>query len=152
MIPNFCPHCNNLWLKRTLWCLLMMQIYPDSILIFMQRINGFRIFYAFFSQNCICWTLFGTLTIIFNVFKDIFGKIIESRYISICRIIDKSIDIGRRLPQIINDFRELSAKLLISKMAGELSLSIIFFKWIFFLLLPLIVHPYCWEELQTELN
>ena len=49
------------------------------------------------------------------------GKIIESRYIGIWPIIDKIIDIGRRLPQIIGDFGELSAKLLISKMAGKLS-------------------------------
>ena len=89
----------------------MMQIYPDSILIFLQRINGFR-------KIAFVWNF----DLIFNVFEDIFGKIIESRYISICRIIDKSIDIGQRLRQIINDFRELSAKLLISKMAGELSL------------------------------
>ena len=58
---------NKLWLKRTLWCLLTMQIYPDSILIFLQGINGVCIFDASFSQNCICWILFGTLTIIFNV-------------------------------------------------------------------------------------
>ena len=80
-----------------------------------------RIFDAFFFQNCICWILFGTLTIIFDVLDEIIGKIIESRYIGICPIIDKIIDIGRRLPQIIGDFRDLSAKLSISKMTGELS-------------------------------
>jgi len=58
---------------------------------------------------------------IFNVLEEIIGKIIESRYIAICPIIDKIIDIGRRLPQIIGDFRELSAKLSISKITGELS-------------------------------
>ena len=65
--------------------------------------------------------MFGTLTIIFDVLEEIIGKIIESRYISICPIIDKIIDISRRLPQIIGDFRDLSAKLSISKMTGELS-------------------------------
>ena len=80
-----------------------------------------RIFDAFFLQNCICWILFGTLTIIFDVLDEIIGKIIESRYIGICPIIDKIIDIGQRLPQIIGDFRDLSAKLSISKMTGELS-------------------------------
>ena len=69
-----------------------------------------RIFDAFFFQNCICWILFGTLTIIFDVLDEIIGKIIESRYIGICPIIDKIIDIGQRLPQFIGDFKELSAK------------------------------------------
>ena len=81
----------------------------------------FRIFDAFFLQNCICWILFGPLTIIFDVLEEIIGKVIESRYIGICPIIHKIIDIGRRLPQIIGDFRELSAKLLISRMTEELS-------------------------------
>ena len=58
---------------------------------------------------------------IFDVFEEIIGKIIESRYFGICPIIEKIIDIGRRLTQIIGDFRELSAKLSISKMTGELS-------------------------------
>ena len=80
-----------------------------------------RIFDASFLKNCICWILFGTLTIIFDVLDEIIRKIIESRYIGICPIIDKIIDIGRRLPQIIGDFRDLSAKLSISKMTGELS-------------------------------
>ena len=53
--------------------------------------------------------------------EEIIGKIIESRYIAICPIIDKIIDIGRRVPQIIGDFRELSAKLSISKITEELS-------------------------------
>ena len=95
-----------------------------------------RIFDAFFLQNCICWILFGTLTIIFDVLDEIIGKIIESRYIGICPIIDKIIDIGRRLPQIIGDFRELSAKLLISRMTEELSKIYSYRKkW-------LTVHPY----------
>ena len=80
-----------------------------------------RIFDAFFLQNCICWILFGTLTIIFDVLDEIIRKIIESRYFGICPIIEKIIDIGRRLPQIIGDFRELSAKLSLSKMTEELS-------------------------------
>ena len=121
---------NKLWLKRTLWCLLTMQIYPDSILIFLQGINGVCIFDASFSQNCICWILFGTLTIIFNVVEDFFGKVIESRYFSICICI-------QRPAQIISNFRKLLAKLLISKMAGDLSLSI-FFK----LILLLAPSPY----------
>ena len=36
-------------------------------------------------------------------------------------IIDKTINIGRKIPQIIDNLKELSAKLLIPKMAGELS-------------------------------
>ena len=61
------------------------------------------------------------MTIIFDVLEEVIGKIIESRYIGICLIIDKIIDIGRKIPQIIGEFRELSAKLLISKITGELS-------------------------------
>ena len=53
--------------------------------------------------------------------EEIIGKIIESRYIAICSIIDKIIDISQRLPQIIGDFRGLSAKLSISKITGKLS-------------------------------
>ena len=95
-----------------------------------------RIFDAFFLQNCICWILFGTLTIIFDVLEEIIGKIIESRYIGICQIIGKIIDIGRRLPQIIGDCRELSAKLSISKISGKLSKNYRYRKiW-------LIAHPY----------
>ena len=73
-----------------------------------------RIFDSSFLKNCICWILFGTLTIIFDVLEEIIGKVIENRYIGIFPIIDKIIDISRRLPQIIGDFRELSAKLSIS--------------------------------------
>ena len=58
---------------------------------------------------------------IFDVLEESIGKIIESRYIGICPITDKIIDIGRRLPKIIGDLRALSAKLSISKMTGELS-------------------------------
>ena len=96
----------------------------------------FRIFDAFFLQNCICWILYATLTMIFDDLEEIIGKIIESRYIGICPIIDKIIDIGRRLPHIIGDFRELSAKLSISKMTRELSKIYCYRKkW-------LIAHPY----------
>ena len=79
--------------------------------------------------------MFGTLTIIFDVLDEIIGKIIESRYIGICPIIDKIIDIGGRLPQIIGIFRELSAKLSISKITGELSKIYRYRK-------KLIAHPY----------
>ena len=80
--------------------------------------------------------MFGILTIIFDVLEEIIGKIIESRYIAICPIIDKIIDIGRRVPQIIGDFRELSAKLSISKITEELSKIYRYRKkW-------LIAHPY----------
>ena len=61
------------------------------------------------------------MTVIFDVLDEIIGKIIESRYIGICPIIDKINDIDRRLPQIIGDFRDLSAKLSLSKMTEELS-------------------------------
>ena len=95
-----------------------------------------RIFDAFFLQTYVCWILFGTLTIIFDILEETIEKIIESRYIGICPIIDKIIDIGRRLPQIIGDFRDLSAKLSISKMTGELSKIYRYRKkW-------LIAHPY----------
>ena len=72
---------------------------------------------------------------IFDVLEEIIGKIIENRYISIFPIIDKIIDISRRLPQIISDFRELSAKFSISKMTGELSKIYRYRK-------KLIAHPY----------
>ena len=65
--------------------------------------------------------MFGTLTIIFDVLEEFIGNIIENRYIGTFLIIDKIIDISRRLPQIIGDFRELSAKLSISKMTEKLS-------------------------------
>ena len=57
---------------------------------------------------------------IFDVLEENIGKIIESRYIGICPIIEKIMAIGRRLPQIISDIRESSAKLSISTMTGEL--------------------------------
>ena len=38
--------------------------------------------------------------------KTIIGKIIKSRYIGIFPIINKIIDIGRRLPQIIGDLKD----------------------------------------------
>ena len=41
---------NKLWLKRTLWCLLTMQIYPDSILIFLQGINGLHFWRILFAK------------------------------------------------------------------------------------------------------
>ena len=78
---------------------------------------------------------------IFDVLEENIGKIIESRYIGICPIIGKIIDIGQRLPQIIGDFRDLSAKLSISKMTGELSKIYRYQKkW-------LIAHPKVWEVL-----
>ena len=70
---------------------------------------------------------------IFDVLEENIGKIIESRYIDICPIINKIIDTSPRLPQIIGDFRDLSAKLSISKMTGELSKIIVIEK---FYLLP----------------
>ena len=98
-----------------------MKIYPDSILIILQRINVFahswRILYAKWHLLNFVWSF----DYIFDVLDKIIGKIIESRYIGICPFIDKIIDIGRRLPQIIGNFRDLSAKLSISKMTGELS-------------------------------
>ena len=104
-----------------IWVTFSSHVYPDSILISFHIINGFSHFDAFFLQSCICWILFGTLSIIFDGLDEIIGKIIESRYISICPIIDKIIDIDGRLPQIISDFRDLSAKLSLSKMTEELS-------------------------------
>ena len=113
-----------------------MQIYPDSILIILQRINVFahfwRILYAKWHLLNFVWSF----DYIFDVLDKIIGKIIESRYIGICPIIDKIIDIGRRLPQIIGNFRDLSAKLSISKMTGELS-KIYRYRKIW-----LIAHPY----------
>ena len=81
----------------------------------------FRIFDAFSFAKLHLLNFFGTLAIIFDVLEEIIGKIIESRYFAICPIIDKFIDIGQRLPQIIGKFSDLSAKLSISKMTGELS-------------------------------
>ena len=50
-------------------------------------------------------------------------KIIESRYIGHFQIIGQIIDIDLVLPQIIGDFKELSAKLSISKFEGKLLIS-----------------------------
>ena len=72
-------------------------------------------------QNCIWWHWFGTLTVIFDVLEEIIRKSNESWYIGIFPIINKIIDIPRRLPQIIGDLKELSARLLTSKMTGKLS-------------------------------
>ena len=49
------------------------------------------------------------------------GKIIESQYIDIFPIINKILDIGRRLSQIIGDLKELLARLSISKWQENLS-------------------------------
>ena len=65
--------------------------------------------------------MFGTLTIIFDVLEEIIVKVIENRYIGIFPIINKIINIGRRLPRMIGDLKELSAKLSILKMTAELS-------------------------------
>ena len=48
-------------------------------------------------------------------------KVIESRYIGHFLIIGQIIVIDFTLPQIISDFKELSAKLSISKIYGKLS-------------------------------
>ena len=48
-------------------------------------------------------------------------KIIEIRYIGIFLIIGKIIDIDIRHPKFIGDLKELSTKLSISKMMGDLS-------------------------------
>ena len=53
---------------------------------------------------------------IFDALEEFIRKIIESQYIDIFPIINKILDIGRRLPQIIGDLKELSTKLLIKKM------------------------------------
>ena len=61
------------------------------------------------------------LILIFGFFEEIIEKIIESRYIGHFLIIGQIIDIDLILPQIIGDFKELSAKLSISKFEGKLS-------------------------------
>ena len=118
---NFCTFSQWTVIKRTQWCLLTMQIYPDSILIILQRFNDFAHFLRLLFAKLHLLIFFGTLTMIFDVLDEITGKIIGSRYIGICPIIEKIIDIGWRLPQIIGIFRELSEKLSISKMTEELS-------------------------------
>ena len=76
--------------------------------------------------------LFNAIFCLFNailclfVAKPDFGenlskKIIESRYIGHFLIIGQIIDIDLILPQIIGDFKELSAKLSISEFEGKLS-------------------------------
>ena len=62
-----------------------------------------RIIVALFLQNCICWILFGTLTIIFDVLEEIVWKIIESRYIS------AFVQLSTKLSISVEDFLKLSA-------------------------------------------
>ena len=113
-----------------------MQIYFDSILIILQRFNDFAHFWRILFAKLHLLNFVWNFDYNFDVLDEIIGIIIESRYIGICPIIDKIIDIGRRLPQIIGDLRELSAKLSISKMTGELSKIYRYRKkW-------LIAHPY----------
>ena len=61
------------------------------------------------------------LIIIFGFSQEIIEKIIESRYIGIFLFIGKIIDIDIRHPKFIGDLKELSTKLSISKMMGDLS-------------------------------
>ena len=56
-----------------------------------------------------------------NFGENLSKKIIESRYIGHFQIIGQIIDIDLILPQIIGDFKDLSAKLSISKVEGKLS-------------------------------
>ena len=94
------------WIIR---CLLTMQIYSDSGLIFLYRVNDI----AFFMQLCHKIDLFNFFNIIcgfehhFLAFRKKFRIcFIENRYIVICLIISKIIYIDMRLPKFIS---ELSA-------------------------------------------
>ena len=112
---NFNTFSQQTLIKRTLCCLLTMQIYFDSLLIFLHRINGFaHLWHIFWCKKNFLLIFFGTSTIIFDVLEEIVGKIIESWHISIFPIIDKIIDFEKRLPQIIGNLKELSVKLSIS--------------------------------------
>ena len=98
-----------------------MQIYSYSILILLLRINGFAHFF------CIFFTILHMLNLFLNFDNNFqcFGRIVERRYIyryiGICPIIEKNINIGRRLPQIIGVLKELLVKLSLLKMTGDLS-------------------------------
>ena len=83
------------------------------------------LFYAILCIFNAIFRLFNAILCLF-VAKPDFGenlskKIIESRYIGHFQIIGQIIDIDFILPQIIGDFKELSAKLSISKFEGMLS-------------------------------
>ena len=84
------------------------------VLILFRHYDNHTYFFLLLLQNCICWHWFGT--IIFAVMEEI----VKSRYIGIFTITNKIIDISR-LSQIISNSKELSAKLSISKIRGELS-------------------------------
>ena len=76
-------------------------------------------FFAFLMQFCAFLSRNLILEKIYR--KNLSKKIIESRYIGHFQIIGQIIDIDLILPQIIGDFKELSAKLSISKFEGKLS-------------------------------
>ena len=115
-----------------------MQIYPYPILILLHRLNGFSNFWGILFAKLHLLNFVSNFDYNFWCFGS-YQKIIESRYIGISPTIDKIIDIGRRLPQIIGNFRDLSAKLSISKLTGELSKIYRYRKkW-------LIAHSYPWN-------
>ena len=103
------------------------------------------LFYAILCIFNAIFRLFNAILCLF-VAKPDFGenlskKIIESRYIGHFQIIGQIIDIDLILPQIIGDFKELSAKLSISKFEGKLSKNYRYRKiW-------LIAHPYMLDHL-----
>ena len=78
-------------------------------------------FCAFLTPHFAFLTQFCAFLLRNLILETIYRKIIESRYIGHFQIIGQIIDIDLILPQIIGDFKELSAKLSISKFEGKLS-------------------------------
>ena len=77
-----------------------------------------RIFDAFFGKIAFVEFCFGTLTIIFYALEEIIGNADISAFVKLSTKLSISVE---DFPQIIGDFRDLSAKLSISKITGELS-------------------------------
>ena len=73
-----------------------MQIYSDSELIFLNRVNDIAFCWRNFVANLIFSICYAPLTLIFGFLEENIEKIIESRYIGIFLIIGKIIDIDMK--------------------------------------------------------
>ena len=83
-------------IKRTIPCLLTMQIYSDSELIFLNRVNDIAFSWRNFVAKFIFLICYGAWPSFLSFWKKISKKIIESRYIGIFLIIGKIIDIDMK--------------------------------------------------------
>ena len=107
-------------IKRTTPCLLTMQIYSDSELIFLNRVNDI----AFCWRNFVAKLIFSICYAAFILNFGFLEEIIEKNY---RKLIYQHFPNYRqnyryryKTFKFIGDLKELSAKLLISKLAGDL--------------------------------